>query len=200
MTFDRGSSPLARGLRRRQPRRGSAGRIIPARAGFTGLSDGRHSEGPDHPRSRGVYADGGHLVGQGGGSSPLARGLRELRGGEAHRLRIIPARAGFTGRPDILHGAEPDHPRSRGVYGASGREGGCPGGSSPLARGLRILISGARSRPRIIPARAGFTATPYESAYFAVDHPRSRGVYRRGWVRGRMSRGSSPLARGLRGR
>ena len=51
----RGSSPLARGLRRSRRRSRSDIRIIPARAGFT-LPDGRRRPlGEDHPRSRGVY-------------------------------------------------------------------------------------------------------------------------------------------------
>ena len=50
-----GSSPLARGLRFRSPRRGGATRIIPARAGFTRRSRRRRSAARDHPRSRGVY-------------------------------------------------------------------------------------------------------------------------------------------------
>ena len=52
---DPGSSPLARGLRRRTRGSFNPRRIIPARAGFT-LS--RASSEPmrwDHPRSRGVY-------------------------------------------------------------------------------------------------------------------------------------------------
>ena len=90
-----------------------------------------------------------------------------------------------------------DHPRSRGVYVTDGAANFFEQGSSPLARGLHMDRADAPSRIRIIPARAGFTATPYESAYFTMDHPRSRGVYR---LRTRMREimpGSSPLARGL---
>ena len=71
-----GSSPLARGLRRR------------------GIAVGHH--GPDHPRSRGVYRVLERSKRIGRGSSPLARGLHELRGQGRCRCRIIPARAGFT--------------------------------------------------------------------------------------------------------
>ena len=71
-------------------------------------------------------------------------------------------------------------------------------GSSPLARGLP-----GRSRPRwcgpgIIPARAGFTRRPRRVPLGDRDHPRSRGVYRPRCLRSRRTRGSSPLARGLR--
>ena len=50
---------------------------------------------------------------------------------------------------------------------------------------------------RIIPARAGFTATFTLTAATPSDHPRSRGVYRRSAVRTMRGCGSSPLARGL---
>ena len=57
-THHDGSSPLARGLRRRSPAPPRAGRIIPARAGFTPTSSGAQKASPDHPRSRGVYTCG----------------------------------------------------------------------------------------------------------------------------------------------
>ena len=52
--------------------------------------------------------------------------------------------------------------------------------------------------PRIIPARAGFTAAASPGARSAEDHPRSRGVYAAVMSAGSIARGSSPLARGLR--
>ena len=74
----RGSSPLARGLRRLQhfgrlSRRGR--RIIPARAGFTRPSDAQVWRLTDHPRSRGVYNLFQTYDQPRTGSSPLARGL-----------------------------------------------------------------------------------------------------------------------------
>ena len=91
-----GSSPLARGLQAEAGLEGAAGRIIPARAGFTGAEAKSDAERPDHPRSRGVYVRA-HLAGRASrGSSPLARGLLTGRLGLAGLARIIPARAGFT--------------------------------------------------------------------------------------------------------
>ena len=91
-----GSSPLARGLRRRRrpPRR--QGRIIPARAGFTADSASSDTGHSDHPRSRGVYSDMISPSFRPAGSSPLARGLPAHRDARVVRRRIIPARAGFT--------------------------------------------------------------------------------------------------------
>ena len=51
----KGSSPLARGLRSRRDLWTVAGRIIPARAGFTQLGKVDACLMRDHPRSRGVY-------------------------------------------------------------------------------------------------------------------------------------------------
>ena len=132
------------------------------------------------------------------GSSPLARGLphRGIPGPPSRR--IIPARAGFTGRRQPRTCAPADHPRSRGVYGADGgsKFGGL--GSSPLARGLRERCGRVGLAGRIIPARAGFTVTGGASQRRSPDHPRSRGVYPR-QANGQQSiKGSSPLARGLR--
>ena len=91
-----------------------------------------------------------------------------------------------------------DHPRSRGVYGASSLLQLLIGGSSPLARGLRRCAFMTHVNGRIIPARAGFTAPALRPAEDRSDHPRSRGVYSSGiffWI---AMYGSSPLARGLR--
>ena len=71
-------------------------------------------------------------------------------------------------------------------------------GSSPLARGLRVMLTTGTPTTRIIPARAGFTHRPASAGGTRKDHPRSRGVYA---LKGMMTDdavGSSPLARGLR--
>ena len=92
-----------------------------------------------------------------------------------------------------------DHPRSRGVYSSSVSPSGTLLGSSPLARGLRDLALLHRLPEGIIPARAGFTSgTPSPSRSWS-DHPRSRGVYAPGTASASWLKGSSPLARGLRG-
>ena len=52
--------------------------------------------------------------------------------------------------------------------------------------------------PRIIPARAGFTAAAPPMGDVTPDHPRSRGVYLRARQCAWPFVGSSPLARGLR--
>ena len=212
-----GSSPLARGLQQRRRRRVTGSGIIPARAGFTAKQRARDAYKRDHPRSRGVYRRAprpsrslsDHPRSRGvyasrcpkgrpsTGSSPLARGLLDHVADGRGRVGIIPARAGFTRSSAARKPWMTDHPRSRGVYYE--REGKKPEepGSSPLARGLPNTKPPLRRRPRIIPARAGFTRILWMMSRWSRDHPRSRGVYLDLRERDGTRPGSSPLARGL---
>ena len=131
------------------------------------------------------------------GSSPLARGLRASEPSVGAGAGIIPARAGFTRFRIVGYRPFLDHPRSRGVY-----QSGCccaksAGGSSPLARGLRVWDIDLDLKEGIIPARAGFTAEGPHTETPVWDHPRSRGVYPSGAPAPPAAPGSSPLARGL---
>ncbi len=72
-------------------------------------------------------------------------------------------------------------------------------GSSPLARGRPGAPSSSTRAPGIIPARAGSTHTYQRMVSSSVDHPRSRGVDKRGGRVPPERPGSSPLARGRRG-
>ena len=196
----RGSSPLARGLPGRSESGGACGRIIPARAGFTRRQAPNPRAGGDHPRSRGVYLRPPTGCWRRPGSSPLARGLRQESGMRPTSEGIIPARAGFTRRPRGRRPRPRDHPRSRGVYRRVRCSVAWAAGSSPLARGLRPPGAGGVDGDRIIPARAGFTMLICGHWPTSGDHPRSRGVYASGGAHRMVTAGSSPLARGLRGR
>ena len=192
-----GSSPLARGLRRRATGLGDYLGIIPARAGFTPGPGPRGVGGWDHPRSRGVYTVLPLPGSRWCGSSPLARGLRTGRRPGGVGPGIIPARAGFT---DLrVRGAIPswDHPRSRGVYIVRSQVDLLAQGSSPLARGLHPTADPKTEASGIIPARAGFTAIATLVDWSLPDHPRSRGVYVEANEETFSAGGSSPLARGL---
>ena len=194
----RGSSPLARGLRRvRQPTSPGTG-IIPARAGFTREPTPPRPRHPDHPRSRGVYIHLSVSKPHDCGSSPLARGLLIPRSMRTGAVRIIPARAGFTRGRHVRTPRRTDHPRSRGVYAPRTRVVCLSDGSSPLARGLPSEGHVLAVLRGIIPARAGFTQARLCRRRQLGDHPRSRGVY--GFICPVSNRvgGSSPLARGLR--
>ena len=194
----RGSSPLARGLPAPIRSMRGMGGIIPARAGFTGRSPPCCTAPADHPRSRGVYPGRDRTIVGELGSSPLARGLRRLPLWGLALVRIIPARAGFTSRRPVTRRRRRDHPRSRGVYIAADARVDFYPGSSPLARGLPMGDGGGQSFVGIIPARAGFTRRPHPRREAHRDHPRSRGVYSPHAGGRPRTRGSSPLARGLR--
>ena len=152
---------------------------------------------PDHPRSRGVYSAPTETYLAPHGSSPLARGLQLRRELFRSRLRIIPARAGFTPPSPASRRRFEDHPRSRGVYSPPVTPATAGSGSSPLARGLQPERPRTPGPGGIIPARAGFTATSSIACGPQEDHPRSRGVYWCAAVRFSVDGGSSPLARGL---
>ena len=132
------------------------------------------------------------------GSSPLARGLLCTSSSADCTDGIIPARAGFTDRVSVAREPGRDHPRSRGVYIENTSADDIVFGSSPLARGLRVVKEPLRVPSGIIPARAGFTRRGRRSRPCHWDHPRSRGVYNMIAGRDRKVIGSSPLARGLR--
>ena len=88
-------------------------RIIPARAGFTDAERGLSVRRWDHPRSRGVYRLMVFMGCSLRGSSPLARGLQIGHRLEEALPRIIPARAGFTGRAAPGRCRPGDVPRRR---------------------------------------------------------------------------------------
>ena len=195
---NRGSSPLARGLQLVAARELALVRIIPARAGFTDVLRARPAGEEDHPRSRGVYSAPDNAARSAEGSSPLARGLPYAPQGRRVGMRIIPARAGFTGQETRVTEYYEDHPRSRGVYRQCAHTPTQPPGSSPLARGLPAILGVAAGNAGIIPARAGFTpSSPWRIGLWK-DHPRSRGVYSKFALADWLMEGSSPLARGLR--
>ena len=175
-----GSSPYARGLLTDGEGGTVVGRIIPA-----------------CPRMRGVYIRNPIASFTYMGSSPLARGLLATTVRSVTSPRIIPARAGFTRTAKVKTPWSGDHPRSRGVYYRRAYSRRRAGGSSPLARGLHERQCRAAYYARIIPARAGFTNQRQDPGCATQDHPRSRGVYTRSWLRNACVIGSSPLARGL---
>ena len=132
-----------------------------------------------------------------GGSSPLARGLRNSHLSLVEAEGIIPARAGFTPVRKWRRRLPRDHPRSRGVYKDAAVGSYFFGGSSPLARGLLPCRPNTIFHRGIIPARAGFTVELVLWSNPGEDHPRSRGVYVGCVCFGSSPLGSSPLARGL---
>ena len=111
-----GSSPLSRGILSPDTHVGPGPRIIPALAGNT-------TGWPSATKAC-------------GGSSPLSRGIQWCMARFEWEGRIIPALAGNTGFPVRRRVVFTDHPRSRGEYSPRSTGRGCPGGSSPLSRGI----------------------------------------------------------------
>ena len=140
-----GSSPLARGLLQTPRTSHPAGRIIPARAGFTHPCSARAVPSSDHPRSRGVY---GRIVrGEDPlrGSSPLARGLPQRRRRRQCPDRIIPARAGFTL-------ADRWYPNEPVVYQTPAAFTADPGPAPPGRRSVAVVRGGASPLPDVLDA------------------------------------------------
>ena len=152
-----GSSPRVRGLHFVTGISNLPTRIIPARAGFTCCQRRSLRSSQDHPRACGVYLAAGKCLGLYHGSSPRVRGLPTGVKNDRGAYRIIPARAGFTGRRFPPDGGGADHPRACGVYMESEDRLPLGCGSSPRVRGLQHLAGQDRLHVRIIPARAGFT-------------------------------------------
>ena len=130
-----GSSPRVRGKRRASAPSLYSRRIIPARAGQTGLMARHPLHRPDHPRACGANEPILPPCHVQIGSSPRVRG-KLLQHVPAHAVRrIIPARAGQTCRYIIVFLTVSDHPRACGANCAVLAAVAVAAGSSPRVRG-----------------------------------------------------------------
>ena len=111
-----GSSPLARGTQKVLYTPGRMAGLIPARAGNTCSRAVLLPISRAHPRSRGEHERAARYRVEHKGSSPLARGTRDVRIVSNANGGLIPARAGNTNRTVILKFLERAHPRSRGEH------------------------------------------------------------------------------------
>ena len=93
-----GSSPLTRGKHITGLARAARGRLIPAHAGKTAVTEAKPPVVEAHPRSRGENPVTLKTIGKLYGSSPLTRGklIDEICG--TLDARLIPAHAGKTAR------------------------------------------------------------------------------------------------------
>ena len=176
--LDEGSSPHARGARRRRGVCDDARGIIPACAGSTCGSRSWSCPCRDHPRMRGEHMIGNARQAGSEGSSPHARGARSNRAVRRAARRIIPACAGSTWNRGSNGSASRDHPRMRGEHTRASVAFPVLTGSSPHARGAPVNVENDSAR--------------------SVDHPRMRGEHRLRDLTGLSVRGSSPHARGAR--
>ena len=94
------------------------------------------------------------------GSSPRGRGKPRARARGHACARLIPARAGKTGRVSVLREGEGAHPRAGGENRPSTAMVEVSPGSSPRGRGKLRWRAQFRVGSRLIPARAGKTRPP----------------------------------------
>ena len=191
-----GSSPLVRGQLDKTYPAPLRLRIIPARAGPTRPPSTSRSLKPDHPRSCGANFTPVETGSTPAGSSPLVRGQPELVLDPVERVRIIPARAGPTGRRSCRWSWRADHPRSCGANADQRMAVDDMNGSSPLVRGQPNHRQNTRWHYRIIPARAGPTWAATRRPRPSSDHPRSCGANDAALAVIGCVGGSSPLVRG----
>ena len=150
-----GSSPLARGPPYDWRVELEPVGLIPARAGTTMEASSSRTFTRAHPRSRGDHCRVIMSRMFIRGSSPLARGPPDVNQRIFDASGLIPARAGTT-TSDCGCGRQLwAHPRSRGDHWRCGWWWGLRVGSSPLARGPRLLVQLLVRYIGLIPARAG---------------------------------------------
>ena len=171
-----GSSPRVRGKLDEDPRDPKGRGLIPARAEKTSGRAGTSPGAPAHPRACGENILDKHTGWHAEGSSPRVRGKHPEGHGEGPAVRLIPARAGKTGRGPPCSGAAPAHPRACGENAPRWQRMHQPGG--------------------LIPACAGKTPARLNGGRNAGAHPRVCGENCRRARARRPRRGSSPRVRG----
>ena len=191
-----GSSPRARGTQPAEVAPRPARRIIPACAGNTRARRSATRPSADHPRVRGEHTGGPGGQGASHGSSPRARGTRDVGKRQRIAVRIIPACAGNTYCIWVSFRMRTDHPRVRGEHYDWRTKDIWTYGSSPRARGTPDGDAHPRLGGRIIPACAGNTDIVASAIMTATDHPRVRGEHTFGSASYARRIGSSPRARG----
>ena len=130
-----GSSPRGRGKLRPRTQTKQLDRLIPARAGKTRQSMPRPPNLAAHPRAGGENNDTSGLSQTANGSSPRGRGKPAAPGKIAVIRRLIPARAGKTGSPNLPTHHLTAHPRAGGENASVSLSTRESVGSSPRGRG-----------------------------------------------------------------
>ena len=212
-----GSSPHARGTRTLCHDADGLSRFIPACAGNASTARIVAMALAVHPRMRGERRQGLYsnktpvrfipaCAGNAGNTlagttivtvHPRMRGERAIRQ-DSRRIstRFIPACAGNA--PSFLYTSArvTVHPRMRGERHLNTTGIGRANGSSPHARGTRILRGAVDQHHRFIPACAGNACHPRCSWTMMAVHPRMRGERASQSPFHRLRTGSSPHARG----
>ena len=151
---------------------------------------------PDHPRACGANVADWAALSAVAGSSPRVRGKRSRGWLRVSMSRIIPARAGQTGRPSMRTSAHTDHPRACGANGEPAKRLHITPGSSPRVRGKPRQWWDEHHAEQIIPARAGQTHCLERVVFETPDHPRACGANTCNDSCNSPRIGSSPRVRG----
>ncbi len=191
-----GSSPHARGTPALDLPIALPHRFIPACAGNTVCNDSSNFSMPVHPRMRGEHYNFDRVATFEDGSSPHARGTRQVVGVVPIPARFIPACAGNTMLIRVVGAISTVHPRMRGEHSNWRRPPLIGRGSSPHARGTQFFQKLAQILVRFIPACAGNTDAGTVLERHRPVHPRMRGEHPGVFVLFRFDAGSSPHARG----
>ena len=149
-----------------------------------------------HPRAGGESSLRPITILSPAGSSPRGRGKPSETPLTPRSVRLIPARAGKTGREYRRSPGRRAHPRAGGENSPYGVVQECSAGSSPRGRGKPLRRSLVGPSGRLIPARAGKTLWLCGGPGRFGAHPRAGGenavsmLLRAGFL------GSSPRGRG----
>ena len=191
-----GSSPRVRGKQEGDPGDPGALGLIPARAGKTIACSWTSATPTAHPRACGENVVRSAMSFGFPGSSPRVRGKRARVLDSARRVRLIPARAGKTGRSAGGGRRRSAHPRARGENGDGHGGPGAARGSSPRVRGKLDVGDVQPPRGGLIPARAGKTSFFRGTSVGVWAHPRACGENVLDLLLGGLGSGSSPRVRG----
>ena len=153
----------------------NAGRIIPAHAGNSQMSQPLTVVISDHPRACGELATSAMIRIPSYGSSPRMRGTHTLPRFVAKKVRIIPAHAGNSRRFHHPTHRYSDHPRACGELPTRNFAIPLAVGSSPRMRGTLFPFLIQFPGVRIIPAHAGNSTCDCSRTRAKADHPRACG-------------------------
>ena len=170
-----GSSPRVRGKPALDAGGHAQERLIPARAGKTGMSPTSSGGWRAHPRACGENVGLANRKYEGEGSSPRVRGKRVQVIHHTLVEGLIPARAGKTLRHSNPLLRPRAHPRACGENLSRPRGWGKSPGSSPRVRGKLSPDEPGEPRRRLIPARAGKTPMTPRPPCTGPAHPRACG-------------------------
>ena len=198
--FAAGSSPRVRGKRIVGKTGFFLGRLIPACAGKTSVSEKCGSCAAAHPRVCGENVAWSSRAMMPSGSSPRVRGKPISTYRDLYNARLIPACAGKTQQRSSIWTTRTAHPRVCGENRQSPSWMDAAWGSSPRVRGKRAWWPRPSNHRRLIPACAGKTFPQRAEARSQWAHPRVCGENNNGLSKCTPVRGSSPRVRGKRRR